>query len=177
MMDREQAVLFQAYPCAGICDDDSIVGELLNELFNGMSSRLFERVREDKGMAYYVGTTRTLGLQMGMFTFYAGTHPKQVGEVFAEIDHEIARVKDGNVTEEELQRCRTRLKAARLTERQTIESRALHAALNVTYDLPIDTYTEYASKVDDVSLQSITAVAQKIFEDQHSLRLVVGPEH
>ena len=173
-LDREQAVLFQAYPDAGVCDENYITGELLNELFNGMSSRLFERVREDKGMAYYVGSSRMLGLQAGLFTFYAGTHPEQVAEVAAEINMEIARVKAGQVTQEELQRCRTRLKAVRLMNRQTIGARALHAAINVAYGLPIETDTEYAEKLDKVSPESIAEFAKTFFDKEHSLQLVVG---
>ena len=173
-LDREQAVFFQAYPDVGVCNEDYIKGELLNELFNGMSSRLFERVREDKGMAYYVGTSRTLGLRTGQFTFYAGTHPEQVEEVAAEIDVEIARVKAGQVTDEELQRCRTRWQAARLMDQQTIGARALHAALNVAYGLPIESNAEYAEKLDKVSPESIAEFASTCFNDQHSVRLVVG---
>ncbi|CAA7074042.1 insulinase family protein [Lentimonas sp. CC4] len=107
-MDREQAVVLQAYPDVGIKDERYVVGEMLNELFSGMSSRLFERVREDKGMAYYVGSSRIIGLQSSMFVFYAGTHPSQAAEVVTEIDAEIARVIAGEVTEDELARCRTR---------------------------------------------------------------------
>ena len=173
-LDREQAVFFQAYPDAGICDKNYVKGELLNELFNGMSSRLFERVREDRGMAYYVGTSRILGLRTGLFTFYAGTHPEQVNEVAAEIDVEIARVKAGQVTEEELQWCRTRLKAARYMDRQTIDAWALHAAINIAYGLPIESDTEYAEKLEKVSPQSIAEFAKTFLNDQHSVRLVVG---
>ena len=94
-MEREQAVVLQAYADCGIQEDDYIVGEVLNELFSGMSSRLFERVREDQGMAYYVGSTRVVGLREGMFVFYAGTQPSQAEAVVQEIDSEIARVAAG----------------------------------------------------------------------------------
>lgn len=174
-LDREQAVLFQAYPDVGVCGEGYIEGELLNELFSGMSSRLFERVRDDKGLAYYVGTTRIVGLQTSLFTFYAGTHPSQVDEVATEIDIEIARVKAGQVTEEELQRCRTRLRAAYVMERQTLEARTLHAGINTAYGLPIENDAEYAQKLEKVSPQSIAAFAKTFLNDQRSVRLVVGP--
>ncbi len=174
-MDREQAVLFQAYPDVGICSPDYLKGELLNELLNGMSSRLFERVREDRGLAYFVGTSRTLGLQTGMFTFYAGTHSEQTDEVAAEIDVEIARVKAGQVTEEELQHCRTRLKASRLMANQTIDARALDLALKVAYGLPIESDAEYAKKLDQVKSESIAKFANTFLNDENSVRLIVGP--
>ena len=68
-MDREQAVVLQAYPDVGIKDERYVVGEMLNELFSGMSSRLFERVREDKGMAYYVGSSRVVGCTVACLCF------------------------------------------------------------------------------------------------------------
>jgi zinc protease len=175
-MDREQAVVLQAYPDVGIKDERYVVGEMLNELFSGMSSRLFERVREDKGMAYYVGSSRVVGLHSSMFVFYAGTHPSQAAEVVAEIDAEIARVIAGEVTEDELARCRTRLKAARPMGRQTIGARAMHTAINLTYGLPLDDDAEHAEKLDSVDAQTMAQFAQEFFDAKRQVRLIVQPE-
>jgi zinc protease len=174
-MDREQAVVLQAYPDVGIQDERYVVGEMLNELFSGMSSRLFERVREDKGMAYYVGSSRVVGLQSSMFVFYAGTHPTQAADVVTEIDLEIARVIAGEVTEDELARCRTRLKAARPMGRQTIGARAMHAAINLTYGLPLDDDAEHANKLDQVDSKALAQFAQEFFDEKHRVRLIVQP--
>ena len=176
VMDREQAVVLQAYPDVGIKDQRYAVGEMLNELFSGMSSRLFERVREDKGMAYYVGSSRVVGLQSSMFVFYAGTHPSQAAEVIIEIDAEIARVAAGEVTEEELARCRTRLKAARPMGRQTIGARAMHTAINLTYELPLDDDAEHAEKLDRVDATAMAEFAKEFFDAQRQVRIVVQPE-
>ena len=174
-MDREQAVVLQAYPDVGIKDERYVVGEMLNELFSGMSSRLFERVREDKGMAYYVGSSRVVGLHSSMFVFYAGTHPSQAAEVIIEIDAEIARVAAGEVTEEELARCRTRLKAARPMGRQTIGARAMHAAINLTYELPLDNDAEHAEKLDGVDATAMAEFAKEFFDLQRQVRMIVQP--
>ena len=174
-MNREQAVVLQAYPDVGIKDERYVVGEMLNELFSGMSSRLFERVREDKGMAYYVGSSRVVGLHSSMFVFYAGTHPSQAAEVMIEIDAEIARVAAGEVTEEELARCRTRLKAARPMGRQTIGARAMHAAINLTYELPLDNDAEHAEKLDGVDATAMAEFAKEFFDLQRQVRMIVQP--
>ena len=176
VMDREQAVVLQAYPDVGIKDQRYAVGEMLKELFSGMSSRLFERVREDKGMAYYVGSSRVVGLHSSMFVFYAGTHPSQAAEVIIEIDAEIARVAAGEVTEEELARCRTRLKAARPMGRQTIGARAMHTAINLTYELPLDDDAEHAEKLDRVDATAMAEFAKEFFDAQRQVRIVVQPE-
>lgn len=174
-MDREQAVVLQAYPDTGIQSKDYVVAEMLNELFSGMSSRLFERVREDQGMAYYVGTTRVIGLQSGMFVFYAGTHPEQAEAVVREMDLEIARVAAGEVTADELARCRTRLKAARPMGKQTIGARAMHAAIQHTYGLPIDDDAEHARQLDAVDAAHLARFAQAHFTSDQRVQLIVGP--
>ena len=175
VMDREQAVVLQAYPDVGIKDERYAVGEMLNELFSGMSSRLFERVREDKGMAYYVGSSRVVGLHSSMFVFYAGTHPSQAPEVIIEIDAEIARVAAGKVTEEELARCRTRLKAARPMGRQTIGARAMHAAINLTYELPLADDAEHAEKLDGIDATAMAEFAKEFFDVERQVRMIVQP--
>ena len=174
-MDREQSIVLQAYPDVGIRDDDFIVAEMLNELFSGMSSRLFERVREDQGMAYYVGSTRVIGLSTGMFVFYAGTHPSQSAAVLSEIDIEIARISAGEVTEEELSRCRTRLKASRRMGKQTQGARAMHAAIQVTYGLPIEDDAQYAEKLDQTDVCALARFAKKYFTADQKVQLTVGP--
>ncbi len=175
-MAREQSVLLEAYPDVGLLDSDFAVSEVLNELFSGMSSRLFERVRDDLGLAYYIGSSRVIGLDLGMFVFYAGTHPEHRAVVFDEIAAEIARVQAGQVTEEELARCRTRLKAARPMSRQTPGARAMHAALNVTYGLPVDDDAEHAQALDAVTVERVAAFARRCFDKAHRVQLTVGPE-
>ena len=175
-MDREQAVVLQAYPDVGIQDKDFVVAEMLNELFSGMSSRLFERVREDQGMAYYVGTTRVIGLKTGMFVFYAGTHPDQAEAVVREMNIEIERVAAGEVTEDELARCRTRLKAARPMGKQTIGARAMHAAIQVTYGLPVEDDTEHAAQLDQVDAVALARFAKYHFVGSKRVQLIVGPQ-
>ncbi|MEM7790851.1 MAG: pitrilysin family protein [Verrucomicrobiota bacterium] len=174
-MDREQAVVLRAYPSAGIKDEDYVTSEMLNELFSGMSSRLFERVREDKGMAYYVGSTRVLGLDSGMFAFYAGTHPGQALEVMQEIDAEIERVRAAEVTIEEIERSRTCLKAARPMSRQTIGARAMHAAIQCIYGLPLNDDAEHDAKLDRIDAKTLADYVDRYFRPEKSISLFVGP--
>ncbi len=175
-MDREQAVVLQAFPDVGILHDDYVTSEMLNELFSGMSSRLFERVRDDKGLAYYVGSTRVLGLDSSMFVLYAGTHPDQVDEVIKEMNGELARVAAGDVLEDELARCRTRLKAARPMGRQTIGARAMHAAINLTYGLPLDDDEAHAAKLDACDAATLARFARDLLSPERRVQLLVRPE-
>jgi zinc protease len=115
----EQAVVLQAYPGPRLHAPDYFAGEVADELFSGMASQLFEKVRGKKGLAYFVRSERVVGTESGMFCFLAGTQPGRETEVQAEIDAEILRVQTGKVSEDELRRCRERLKAAWRQQSQT----------------------------------------------------------
>ncbi|WP_415908223.1 M16 family metallopeptidase [Oleiharenicola sp. Vm1] len=172
---RQQAVVFQAFPGPGLLAADYHVGEVAEELFSGMSSNLFERVREQKSLAYFVRSSRVTGLRDGMFYFYAGTSPERHGEVLAEFALEIARVQDGGVTAEELRRCQTRLKAGKRMGLQTNSARAMQAALNAVYGQPVNDWRDYDAHVDAVTLGDLRAFARRYFTAAQRTQLVVKP--
>ena len=172
---REQALVLQAYPDIGITDKSAIVAEVLNELFSGMSSRLFEEIREERGLAYFVGSTRLQGIHTGMFLFYAGTHPDHCPTVSEAINTEIARVQCGGVAIDELQRCKNRLKTAKQITLQTFASRALQAATNALYGLPVNDWLNYNDEVDAVIPEALQSFACEQFKPSQKVQLVVHP--
>lgn len=172
---REQAVVLQAFPGTRVHAPDYYVGEVADELFSGMASRLFERVREEKGLAYFVRSGRVLGLDVGMFYFFAGTQPGKEGEVLTEIDAEIARVQAGGVEDVELKRCQARLKAGQRQSMQTNSSRALQATLNTLQGQPLNAWRSYDAKIDAVTIADLAAFAQKYFQRSQRTQLVVRP--
>jgi zinc protease len=172
---REQAVVAQAFRGPRVNAEDFYVGEVADELFSGMASRLFERVREEKGLAYFVRSGRVIGLDVGMFYFFAGTQPGREAEVLAEIDAEIARVQSGGVEPEELARCQARLKAGRRQSLQTNGSRAMQAALNALQGQPINDWKNYDGRIDAVTIGDLAAFASKYFQVKLRTQLVVRP--
>jgi len=172
----QQAVLFEAYPAPSIRDDAFFVSEVLDELFSGMSSRLFERVRETLALAYYVRSSRIIGTDTSLFYFYAGTEPGKEAAVLREIEAEIARVACGGVTKEELARCKTRLKAGHQMGLQTNSQRALQAALNTLYGRPADDSADYAQRIDAVTRANLATFAKNYLRPELRLRLTLSPE-
>ena len=175
MQPRQQAIVFQAFPGPSLLAADYIVSEVADELFSGMSSHLFERVREEKSLAYFVRSSRIVGLETGMFYFFAGTSPQRYEEVIAELNLEITRVQEGRVTPEELQRCQTRLKAGKRMSMQTNSSRATQSALNAIYGLPVNEWRTYDAKIDGVKLADLQSFALKYFRLNQRVQLVVKP--
>jgi len=172
----EQAVVYQAFPSPGLLEEDYYAGEVADEFFSGMSSHLFERVREEKGLAYFVRSNRVTGLRDGMFLVFSGTNPAQHAEVLREINAEIARVQTGEFSEEELERCRVRLKAGRRMSLQTNAARAMQAGLNALYGQPVNDWLNYDSHIDAVSVAALRDFAQKYFKREARTQLVVKPQ-
>ncbi|MEO7413836.1 MAG: pitrilysin family protein [Opitutaceae bacterium] len=172
---REQAVLGQAFPGPRVNADDAYIAEVADELFSGMASRLFERVREEKGLAYFIRSGRVIGLDTGMFYFFAGTQPGREAEVLAEIDAEIARVQFGGVEAAELARCQTRLKAGRRQSLQTNSARAMQAGLHALQGLPINDWKNYDARIDAVSVPDLAEFARRYFQRTLRTQLVVRP--
>jgi zinc protease len=174
-LDREQAVVFEAYPDIGAKPDESIVGDVLCELLSDMSGPLFKSVREERSLAYYVGASRLLGINHGCFYLYAGTHPSATEEVFSCFETELKRIRDGGVTEEELSPVRTRLKVAKRFSLQSPGTRASMASLNALFGKPVMDWLDYEKRVDGVSAESVARFASEILRQEGCLRLTVTP--
>lgn len=175
-LDRQQAVIFQAYPGPGINrDEDMTLAAVLEETLSGMSSRLFERVREDLGLAYYLGSSRVTGMDTGMLFLYGGTNPPAAEKVLQEMSEEIERFRAGKVEREELERAKIRLKAQRRMSLQTIGARAMQAALNATYHLPINDWMNFDDKVDAVTAGDLTEFVKNYLRKEKRLELIVRP--
>lgn len=172
---REQAVVMQAFPGPKVNAKYAYVSEVADELFSGMASRLFERVREEKGLAYFIRSARVIGLDSGMFSFFAGTQPGREGEVLAEIEAEIARVQAGGVEPAELARCQTRLKAARRQSLQTNSARAMQAGLHALQGLPVNDWRNHDTHIDAVTITDLAEFAQRYFQRSLRTQLVVRP--
>ena len=172
---RQQAVVMQGYVGPGVRSTDFHVAEVADELFSGMSSRLFERVREQKGLAYYVRSSRVIGLDAGMFYFYAGTAPGKEDEVLHEIELEIKRMAAGRITKAELKRCQTRLCAARRMSLQSNGAKAMHTALNSLYDQPLDGGPEFEKFIRAVTVKSLAKFAKTYLGRQACTQVIVRP--
>ena len=172
----EQAHFALAFESPGYRDAQIYTAQIYaSALGGGMSSRLFERIRDDKGLAYYVGSTRVLGLAGSMFAIYAGTSPEKAEVVIEEINLELDRIRSGAVKDVELERCRTRLKAGRTLGMQTIGSRAMRDAINMIYSLPLDDEAEFQAKLEACDAQSLADFACNYLSPKNQTQLVVMP--
>ena len=172
---REQAVVLEAFPGAVLDAPDFYAGEVADELFSGMASRLFERVRDQKGLAYFVRSGRLVCRSTAMFYFIAGTQPGKEREVLDEIRLEIERVQAGDIGQDELRRCQVRLKAGQRKSLQTNSARAMQAAIDVLQGRSANHWRRYDSLVDAVTVDDLAAFARLHFKASARTQLVVRP--
>lgn len=171
----EQTVVQAAWRDDGLAHEDYWTSELLDEIFSGMSSALFEKVRERRGLAYYIYSTRLLGLGYGMFSFCSGTTWESSQEVLEIIREEMERVAAGDVCDDELQRCRTRLKSSKRLQQQSPGARAMNAALNAVYGLPVNLWRQYDARLEAIARDDLAALATRMLATD-GLTLVCSPE-
>lgn len=174
-LNKEQAMVFKAFPMAGLGNEDFYVGEFLEELFNGLSSAFVEEVREKRGLAYTVGATRLLGIKKGMFCLFAGTQSEQTKIVEKEMDKGIQRVLEHKITPEEFEICRSCLKVNRQLRLQTIGRKAFQAGYNELLHLPSEQWLKYNEHIDSITLEQFYQVCEKYLKENLSSTLLLVP--
>ena len=116
-------------------DDDRYALDLLQEACSDLGSRLFLRVREKLGLAYYVGAQHFPGLAPGYFAFYAGTEPTKAALVEQEFLKEAELLRTEGLTAEELKRAKAKIIGQKKISRQDLGSLASLTALDELYGL------------------------------------------
>lgn len=174
--DKEQAVLMVGYRAATIHSEDRCALELIDEASSDLGSRFFVRIREELGLAYFVGSSQLLGLAPGMFAFYLGTDPLKVDLVRAALTEEIGHLATEGLTEVELQRARKKLLGKQAIAHQSNSTLAYTAALDELYGLGFRYHEQLAAKVEKITHAEVQSVARKYFDGQPSVTVVVRPE-
>ncbi len=172
----QQALVFDAFPGPGALHADDTTAAVLHEILSGMAAKLFERVREDKGLAYFVSASRVVGVEDGMFYLYAGTQPGKEQEVLAEFDAELERIAAGRVEKAELASAITRLQASRRMRLQTNAARAGEAAVRTLLGLPLETFAEWDARLAAVKTADLKRFARAWLARGRRQRLVVRPK-
>ena len=159
--DKEQAVLLAGFPGTSLKDDDRYALELLQEGCSDLGSRLFLRIREKLGLAYYVGAQNFLGVVPGFFAFYAGTALDKLPQVEEELLKEVKLLGEEGFSEEELKRSKAKIVGQKKIARQDLGGYAVTVALDELYGLGHDHIDREDARYEAVTLADIKAVAKK----------------
>lgn len=174
--DKKQAVLVIGFPGTAMDAEDRYPLELIQEACSDLGSRLFLRVREKLGLAYYVGAQNFVGIAPGYFAFYAGTAPDKVEQVEREIMHEAELLRGEGLTEDELRRAKAKLIGQRKIARQDLGSLALGQALDELYGFGYDFGDRQDAKLEAVTLDQVKKAAEKYLRSDLSVISIIAPE-
>jgi zinc protease len=173
--DKKQAVLLIGYPGTTIYSEDRYALELLQEALSDLGSRLFTRIREKLGLAYYVGAQNFLGLTPGYFAFYTGTEPEKVQLVESEILKEATALRTEGLTAEELKRAKAKVVGQKKISRQDLGNYAMVCALDELYGLGFDHSDKDDAQYEAVTLDDVKRVAAKVLAEDKFVISVVKP--
>lgn len=173
--EKKQAVLAVGYPGAALADSDRFALELLQEACSDLGSRLFLRVRERLGLAYYVGAQNMLGLVPGYFAFYAGTAPEHAGAVERELCAEAGLLVREGLSGEELARVKAKTLGQRKIARQDLGMYALVTALDELYGLGYDHVDREDARYEAVTGEDVRAAAVRYLVPDREVVALVQP--
>ncbi len=173
--EKAQAVLMAGFRGADMFSPDRYVLDLIDEASSDLGSRFFIRIREQMGLAYYVGSSQLQGLVPGMFAFYLGTDPQKVPAVKAALLDEINKLASDGLTSEELARAKKKLIGQQQIANQSNDSFSYTSALDEIYGLGFDHYKKLEEQIESVTAEDVKRIASKYFKDQPFVLATVRP--
>jgi len=172
--------LEQSHVCMGVSSypqnhDDRYASYVLNTLLGGsMSSRLFQNVREKRGLAYAVFSGLSAYRDAGTFTVYAGCANEAVGQVLDLIVEELRGVKSAPVSDAELQRSKDHLKGSLMLSLENTASRMSHLARQEIYFDRQFGLDETLNGIGRVTAADVQRVAADLFQSESVSATVLG---
>jgi len=162
--DLEQAHMIVATPFPAATDERRYAADVTaNIIGGGTSSRLWQKVREERGLAYNVGASASMYQDCGVFSVYAGTSPEQTSEVLGLVAREMREVAANGVTADELELAKQQARASLLLSLEDSASRAAALAqCEMVHGRQIST-DETLEKLDAVSLEDCAYIANEYF--------------
>ena len=172
--DLEQVHLILGFPGVNFHDPDFHAQQVFSVLLGGgMSSRLFQEIREKRGLVYSIYSFTSAYHDDGLLGIYAGTGEDQVTELVPVVCEELAKLTDADL-EAEVIRSRTQMKSGLLMSRETTSNRCEQIAQHMlVYGrvMPVD---EIVAKVDAVDADAVRRVARRLLEGKPTLT-AIGP--
>ena len=176
VVPKEQAVMHLAYPTVPVSHPDQVSLAILDEALSDLGSRLFVRIREELGLAYFVGTSQFLGLEAGHFFFYLGTDPNKRQEIEKELLAEVANLAAHGITDIEFQRARAKMQSQDKLDQQNPSQIAYAASLDELFGLGYEYSQKRRERIAALELDEVNAIAKKYFSSPNYVLATVSPK-
>lgn len=173
--DCEQVQLVAGFRGIDITDERIYSLLVFNNIFGeGMSSRLFQNIRESEGLVYSIYAYHSMYRDTGMFNIAAGMNPKNFDRVTELIGKEIKRAQTEKLTEDEVARAKEQLKGNYILSYENTGSRMQSAGRSLLMDKPIYSPEEVLNKIDAVDCASVGEIVEEILRKDMLSIAVVG---
>ncbi|MCH7320984.1 insulinase family protein [Solibacillus sp. MA9] len=175
--DTEQAHIAISFPAISIKDARMYSFIAMNNIIGGnMSSRLFQDVREERGLAYSVFSYQSSYEDVGVFTIYASASKQNLDALKQQIDQTLFDVVTGGVTEEELENAKEQLKGSFVLGLEGTEDYMNRNGVNELIHQHHRTVDEVLAKIDAISMDTIDELITEILLTEPAIA-IIGPEN
>jgi predicted Zn-dependent peptidase len=144
-------------------------------LGGGMSSRLFQRVREELGLAYAIHTFQSFHPDTGVCGVYVGTSPDTAAQATQAIDEELDRLAAHSLTGDEISAGKSQLKGQVTLSLESVSSRMYRAAGVALYEEPYRSLEETLALIDAITPQAIADICAEFYPSSRQTVLSLGP--
>jgi len=171
----EQVQICMGVPSYPIAHEKRYASYILNSLLGGgMSSRLFQNIRERQGLAYAIYSDLSPYRDTGCLCVYAGTSRESAGKVVQSVVRELFRLKSETVSAEELRRSKDQLKGSLMLSLESSTSRMSNLARQEMYFDHFFTLDELIERIEAVSADELRAMAEEFFKTESIAVTVLG---
>lgn len=150
------------------------VAILANTLGGNMSSRLFQKIREDRGLAYSVYSYTSSFEEGGIITIYAGTTLKDYKEVIKLIEEEFQDIKNNGISEKELQKSKNQFLSAVTFGLESSKGRMTRMANSYLFYNEIKDLDDILNEIEQITVKDIEEIAKEIFDEKYYSLTVLG---
>ena len=169
----EQVHICLGFPGLSIGDERSYELSLFNSVYGGaMSSRLFQKIREESGMAYTVYSYPNAYTDCGMLSVYAATNPDTALQVYDQILEETRKIAEGGLTRAEFNMAREQLKASFIMGSESTSSRMQSNGRRMLLLNETRTESEVIDRVNAIDFDATNELMRRILTAPHALALV-----
>ena len=149
---------------------------ILNAAFGGgMSSRLFQEIREKRGMAYTVYSYNTSFKDTGLFGIYAGTSMQHLPQVLKLIHEEIEKIAENGLTEKELEDTKEQFRGSLMLSLESTTNRMNRLITRFLYDSELLTPEQFIEPYNNVTLNDVKKIAREIFNERKMAISMISP--
>lgn len=173
--ELEQAHFSLSFKSSSIKDSDIFASQIFAvAMGGGMSSKLFQEIREKRGLCYSIFSSIDAGFDTGSFTIYAGTSEEKLGELSNVVIDELRKSID-TISQKDLDKARAQIKAGMLMGLESTSNRCERLARTLSVWGRVIPLGETVEKIDQVTLMDLREYAQGIFVDPKSALALYGP--